>query len=91
MNEWIHVSSPHPQGLRSRAEQLLLAGHPVKEVARQLGVSVQTVYRWRRLRASGSDLAQARARIDELEQEVLLCREVIATIRQLMPPKDDTR
>ncbi|MFS4097185.1 helix-turn-helix domain-containing protein [Streptomyces sp. AF1A] len=85
------MSSPHPQGLRTRAEQLLRAGHPVKEVARQLGIPVQTVYRWRRSGAPASDLARARARIDELEREVLLCRDVIATMRQLMPPKDGTR
>ena len=91
MNECDPVSSPHPADLRTRAEQLVSEGHPAKEVARQLGVSVQTVYRWRRSVASGSDLAQARTRIGELEREVLLCRELIATIRQMMPPKDGTR
>ncbi|MEU6770605.1 helix-turn-helix domain-containing protein [Streptomyces sp. NPDC046759] len=85
------MSSPHPAALRTRAEQLVSEGHPAKEVARQLGISPQTVYRWRRSRATGSDLARARTRIDELEQEVLLCREVIATLRQMMPPKDVTR
>ncbi len=85
------MSSSHPAALRARAAQLVSEGRPAKEVARELGVSPQTVYRWRRLRASGSDLAQARARIDELEQEVLLCRELVATMRQMMPPKDVTR
>ncbi|WP_250405269.1 helix-turn-helix domain-containing protein [Streptomyces cellostaticus] len=85
------MSSPHPAALRARAEQLVLEGHPAKEVARRLGVAPQTVYRWRRAAASGSDLARARARVDELEREVLLCREVIATMGQMMPPKDGTR
>ncbi|MER6978043.1 transposase [Streptomyces carpinensis] len=85
------MSSPHPAALRTRAEQLVSEGHSAKEVARQLGISPQTVYRWQRSRVSGSDLAQARTRIDELEQEVLLCREVIAAMRQVMPPKDVTR
>lgn len=91
MNEWDPVSSPHPAAVRARAEQLVLEGHPAKEVARQLGISVQTVYRWRRSHASCSDLAQARTRIGELEQEVVLCREVIAMMRQMMPPKGVTR
>ncbi|MGW2696688.1 helix-turn-helix domain-containing protein [Streptomyces sp. NPDC001296] len=77
--------------MRTRAEQLVSEGHPAKEVARQLGVSVQTVYRWRRSGASGPDVAQARTRIGDLEREVLLCREVIATMRQMMPPKGVTR
>lgn len=85
------MSSPHPVDLRTRAEQLVSEGHPAKEVARQLGVSVQTVYRWRRSGASGPDVAQARTRIGDLEREVLLCREVIATMRQMMPPKGVTR
>ncbi|WP_079060133.1 helix-turn-helix domain-containing protein [Streptomyces bungoensis] len=91
MNEGNPVSSPHPAALRARAMQLVLEGCPAREVARQLGVSPQTVYRWRRSAASGSNLAQARTRIDELEGELLLCREVIATMRQMMPPKDGTR
>ncbi|MFJ3720879.1 helix-turn-helix domain-containing protein [Streptomyces sp. NPDC090057] len=85
------MSASHPAALRARAEQLAVEGHPVKDVARQLGVSPATVYRWRRSGVSGADLAQARARIGELEREVLLCREVIATLRQMMPPKDGTR
>ncbi|MFF2206269.1 helix-turn-helix domain-containing protein [Streptomyces sp. NPDC058145] len=85
------VSSPHPAALRARAEQLALEGRPAREVARQLGISAQTVYRWRRSGSSGADLARARTRIGELEREVLLCREVIATLRQMMPPKDGTR
>jgi transposase-like protein len=91
MNEWDPVSSPYPAAVRARAEQLVCEGHPAKEVARQLGISPQTVYRWRRSRTSQTDLAQARARIGELEREVLLCREVIAGLRQMMPPKAGTR
>lgn len=91
MNEADPMSSPHPAALRARALQLALEGCPAREVARQLGVSPQTVYRWRRSAASGSNLTQARTRIDELEGELLLCREVIATMRQMMPPKDGTR
>lgn len=85
------MTGPHPAALRARAEELVSEGHSAKEVARQLGVSAQTVYRWQRSRASGSDLASARARIGELEDEVRLCHEAIATMRQVMPPKDGTR
>lgn len=92
-NEWDEVSESRPAAprARARAEQLLGEGHPAKEVARRLGVSVTTVYRWRRSTGPASDLAQARARVGELEREVLLCRQVIATMRQMMPPKDVTR
>lgn len=91
MNEWDPVSSSYPAALRVRAEQLVGDGHSVQEVARQLGVSVQTVYRWRRVRMSASDLARARARIGELEEEVDVLREVIAAMKQVVPPKGGTR
>ncbi|MFF0791652.1 transposase [Streptomyces spiralis] len=91
VNEWDPVSSSYPAALRVRAEQLVGDGHSVQEVARQLGVSVQTVYRWRRVRVSASELARARARIDELEGEIDLLRQAIAVMKQVVPPKGGTR
>ncbi|PZG97497.1 hypothetical protein C1I97_25300 [Streptomyces sp. NTH33] len=85
------MSSPHPAALRTRALELVSEGHSAKEVARQLGIPPQTVYRWQRSRASQSNLTQARTRIEELEGEVLLCRRVIDVMRQVMPPKDVTK
>jgi excisionase family DNA binding protein len=91
VNEWDPVSSSYPAALRVRAEQMVGDGYSVQEVARQLGVSVQTVYRWRRVRTSGSELARARARIGELEEELDLLREAIAVMKQVVPPKGGTR
>ena len=49
------------------AEVLIAQGHAVPEVARQLGVSKQTYYRWRQ-EYGGLDTTQAK-RLKDLERE----------------------
>ncbi|MFC5199217.1 MULTISPECIES: transposase [Streptomyces] len=85
------MNTPHPAALRTRALQLLSEGQAAGEVARQLGIPPTTVYRWRRSRTTPSSLTRARTRIQELEEEVLLCRKTIDTMSEVMPPKDVTR
>ena len=64
---------------RRRGARLLAAGHPQAEVARQVGVSRQTVMRWERLRQQGGLEALRRAehfgrpeRLSEAQREELV-------------------
>ena len=64
---------------RRRGARLLAAGHPQAQVARQVGVSRQTVMRWERLRQQGGLEALRRAehfgrpeRLSELQREELM-------------------
>ncbi|GGX97900.1 hypothetical protein GCM10010510_49240 [Streptomyces anandii JCM 4720] len=76
---------------RLAALELAANGVPVREVARRVGVSVQTVYRWRRLGVQGRAGDAAGGRVAVLERELTLCRRVIEEMRAAMPPKDGTR
>ena len=60
------------------AEVLAAQGHKPKEVARQIGVSVQTNYRWRR-EYEGMDKSQAR-RLKELERENACLKQLVADL-----------
>ncbi|MFK4149668.1 transposase [Streptomyces sp. NPDC004065] len=77
-------------GRRSSAMELLARGVPVKEVARRVGVSAQTVYRWRRLDGPAPGAAGG-SRVEALEREVVLCRRLVRVMREGMPPKGGTR
>ena len=76
----------------------LLAGESVKDLADQLSVSMNTLYKWRRqalidvgrLRGAKSfeadPLAQARRRIKDLEAELELVRAASALFDEEAPP-----
>ncbi|MFE6555837.1 helix-turn-helix domain-containing protein [Streptomyces sp. NPDC057746] len=85
------MSSSHPPSVRNQALQLLFQGRSVRDVAVQLGLPQQTVYRWHRTCISQSELMQARARIEMLEGEVAACRHLIDLMKEVVPPKDATR
>jgi len=85
------VSSPHPAALRSQALELISEGHSIRDVARKLGLPQQTVYRWNRTGLSQSKLMQAQARIETLEGEIAACRRLIDFMKEVMPPKGDTK
>lgn len=85
------MSSPHPRTLRNHALQLLFEGRSVKEVALELKVPQQTLYRWHRTRISQSELMQAHAHIEKLQDELAACRHLIDTMKDVVPPKGDTR
>ena len=69
----------YPAGFRRKVLDLVEAGRPIVEIAKQLGASGQTIYNWRNqdrvdrgLRpgvptAESAELAAARRRISELE------------------------
>ena len=59
-----------------QAEILVAEGRTVAEVVRQLGISEQTYYRWRK-EYGGLDVDQAR-RLKELEQENARLKRLVA-------------
>jgi transposase-like protein len=93
----------HPVALRREASERMLAGEPVKEVAEELGVSVDTLYKWRRqalidagrrpgVKSYEADpLAQARRRIKELEEELEITKAASAIFEEdAVDPKAST-
>jgi putative transposase len=54
----------------------LEAGHPVKELARELGVTIQTLYHWKK-RFGGMDAVDAK-RLKELEAENTRLKRLVA-------------
>ena len=94
----------HPAHLRREACERMLAGEPIKELAGELDVSVNTLYKWRRqaLIDSGrrpgvksyeaDPLQQARRRIKELEAELEIVRAASALFEEgAVDPKGSTR
>ncbi|MFF9058897.1 helix-turn-helix domain-containing protein [Streptomyces sp. NPDC101213] len=77
--------------MRCRALEMISEGTPAAEVARQLGISEQTVRRWSVSPSPDSDPVQAGMRIRELEEEVLTYRRIIEAMKEEMPPKGVTK
>ena len=65
-------------GKLREAEVLLSQGRTVKEVSRELGVSEQTYYRWRK-EYGGLKISQAR-RLKELEEENSRLKKAVAEL-----------
>ena len=93
----------YPAELRRRVVDLLATGRRVVDVARDLGVSEQAVYGWRRqeridrgLEAGVStleraELAAARRRIRELEAELAVHRRAAELLKETADPKGASR
>ena len=60
------------------AEILISEGKTVAETARQIGISVQTYYRWRK-QYGGMDVSQAR-RLKELDKENQRLKKLVADL-----------
>jgi transposase len=82
----------------------MLGGEPVKDLAQSLGVSVDTLYKWRRqalidagrrpgVKSGEPDpLQQARRRIKELEAELKIVKAASAIFEEgAVHPKGSTR
>jgi transposase len=88
---------------RRRALDLAAAGKAVAEVAWLLGVSDQSIYRWRRQElidrgelpglssAEREELRAARLRIRELETELVVHRRAAELLKESVRPKGDSR
>jgi transposase len=92
-----------PAGFGRRALDLVAAGKAVTEVAWLLGVSDQSIDRWRRrelivrgelpgLSSAGrEELRAARLRIRELETELVVHRRAAELLKESVRPKGDSR
>jgi transposase InsO family protein/transposase-like protein len=98
--EIVFVPKPYPPEFRRRALKLLESGRSVRDVAAALGIAESCLHRWKRrdlierglkplspAEAESAALAQARARIAELENEVKILRKAAAAVEQVVPPK----
>jgi transposase len=93
----------YPPEFRRRALDLLAAGRKVVDLARDLGVSGQTIYTWRRQDAidrglipgltstERQELAAAKQRIRELEAELEIHRRASALLAEHSDPKGGSR
>ena len=93
----------YPPEFRRRVLDLVEAGRKVADVARDLGISEQTIYLWRRqdrvdrgLEAGLSsaervELAAAKRRIRELEAEVEIHRRASELLAERTGPKGGSR
>jgi putative transposase len=94
---------PYPPEFRRRALDLVESGRPVREVAGVLGIAESCLYRWRNrdlvdrglkpgtTAEEAAELAAARRRISDLEEEVKILRKAAAAVEAVVPPKDRYR
>jgi putative transposase len=94
---------PYPPEFRQRALDLVRSGRPVPEVAKLLGIAESCLYRWKRQdlvdrglkpAAGGiesAELAAARRKIRELEEENKILRKAAAAVEEVVPPKERFR
>ena len=88
---------------RRKVLDLIAEGKPVKHVAEDLGISQQTIYNWRRQHlidtgerpgftsAENAELASAKRRIRELEEEVQILVRAREFLKETPNPKGCTR
>jgi transposase len=94
----------YPAELRRQTCERMLAGEAVKDVAEELDVPIETLYRWRRQALidtgqrpgaksfEADPLAQARRRIKELEAELKMVKAASAIFEEgEVDPKGSSR
>jgi transposase-like protein len=93
----------YPQEFRRKVLDLVDAGRPVVEIARDLGISAQSIYVWRKQdridkglepglsSAERSELSAAKRRIAELESELAVHRRASELLGKVVPPKGATK
>src|SRR3989440_7755599 len=89
----------YPPEFRRKVLDLLKAGRTVAELVRDLQISDQTIYDWRRQEridtgqmpgitsTDQAELMTARRRIAELETELAIHRRATELLREAVPPK----
>jgi putative transposase len=94
------VPRRYPPEFRRKVLDLLRAGRTVAELSRDLQISDQTIYNWRRQhlidtgQLSGitstdqAELVTARRRIAELETELAIHRRAAQLLKEAVPPKE---
>ena len=93
----------HPPEFRRKVLDLVAAGRPIADVARDLGISAQSIYTWRRqdridkglepglTSGEQSELAVAKQRIAALEAELAVHRRASELLGKVVPPKGGSR
>lgn len=93
----------YPPEFRRKVLDLVEAGRPVVDVARDLGISAQSIYTWRRQdridkglqpglsSVEKAELAAANRRIAELETELAIHRRASELLGKVVPPKGGTK
>ena len=93
----------YPPEFRQRVLDLLVAGRRPTDLARDLGISSQTIYVWRRqdqidrgeipglTSAERTELAAAKQRIRELEAELAIHRRASDLLAERTDPKGGSR
>jgi transposase-like protein len=93
----------YPPEFRRKVLDLIEAGRKVADVARDLGISDQSIYTWRRqdridrglepglTSEEKTELAAAKRRIAELETELAASRRAVELVRDVVPPKGGSR
>jgi len=93
----------YPPEFRRRALDLLAAGRPPTDLARDLDISAQTIYVWRQQEqidrglvpgltsAERTELSAAKRRIRELEAELLIHRRASELLAERSDPKGASR
>ena len=93
----------YPPEFRRKVVNLVDAGRPVVDVARDLGISAQSIYTWRRQdridkglepglsSAEKSELTAAKRRIAELEAELAVHRRASELLGRVVVPEGGSR
>jgi len=93
----------YPAEFRRRVVDLLAAGRKVADLARDLGVSEQAIYGWRRQERvdrglepglstqEQAELSAAKRRIEELEAELAVHRRAAELLKEACDPKGGSR
>ena len=93
----------YPPEFRRKVLDLVESGRPVVDVARDLGISAESIYTWRRQdridkglvpglsSAEKSELTAAKRRIAELEAELAVHRRASELLGKVVPPKGGSR
>jgi transposase len=93
----------YPPEFRRRVLELVASGRKVRDVAKDLGISEQSIYVWRRQERidrgqelgltseERAELAAARRRIRELETELAIHRRSTELLKDSTDPKDGGR
>lgn len=93
----------YPAEFRQRVLDLVGSGRRIEDVARDLGISDQTIYSWRRqdridqgleaglTSVERAELISARHRIRELETELVIHRRAAELLKGTTSPKGGSR
>ena len=97
------MPKPYPAAFRRQALALIDDGRTVRDVAASLGIAESCLHRWKCQQcidqgfesgtsdADRSELAAARQRIRDLEEEVKILRKAAAAVDEVVPPKERFR